>query len=64
MGMVSFPPKEEPLGSLLIQIQATDPDRVINWLAPVTENGVAVEEIDLFEGISDSASNGAMEEDV
>jgi hypothetical protein len=62
---------------LHIQIQATDPERVIDWLAPVTENGVAVEEIDLFEGTSDSASNssaidspldgasnGAMEEDV
>ena len=77
MGMVSFPPQEESLGSLHIQIQATDPERVIDWLAPVTENGVAVKEIDLFEGTSDSASNssaidspldgasnGAMEEDV
>ncbi|MFZ2535220.1 RNA-binding domain-containing protein [Methanothrix sp.] len=68
MGMVSFPPQEEPLGSLHIQIQATDPERVIDWLAPVTENGVAVEEIDLFEGTSDSVSNstsyGAVEEDV
>jgi len=56
MGMVSFPPQEEPLGSLHIQVLATEGERIIDWLAPVTENGVAVEEIDLFEG--------GMEEDV
>ena len=56
MGMVSFPPQEEPLGSLHIRILATEGERVIDWLAPVTENGEAVEEIDLVEG--------EMEEDV
>jgi len=56
MGVVSFPPQEEPLGSLHVRILATDGERVIDWLAPVTENGIAVEEIDLLEG--------EMEEDV
>ncbi len=49
MGVVSFPPQEEPLGSLHIQIQITEGERVIDWLAPVTEEGVPVEEIDLFD---------------
>jgi predicted RNA binding protein with dsRBD fold (UPF0201 family) len=45
MGIVSFPAEEEPLGSLHVQI--TGGERVIDWLAPHTENGVPVEEIDL-----------------
>jgi predicted RNA binding protein with dsRBD fold (UPF0201 family) len=47
MGKVSFPPEEEPLGSLHVQI--TGSERVIDWLAPRTEGGVPVEEIDLEE---------------
>lgn len=76
MGIVSFPVQEEPLGSLNIQILTTEGERVIDWLAPVTENGEPVEEIDLFEGMPDSGSdrvsnsmsnstsNNAVEEDV
>jgi uncharacterized protein len=45
MGIVSFPPVEEPLGSLHVQI--TGGERVIDWLAPATENGAPVKEIDL-----------------
>jgi predicted RNA binding protein with dsRBD fold (UPF0201 family) len=45
MGKVNFPPEEEPLGSLHIQI--TGGERVIDWLAPQTEGGMPVEEIDL-----------------
>ncbi len=45
MGMVNFPPDEEPLGSLHVQI--TGGERVIDWLAPRTEGGVPIEEIDL-----------------
>jgi uncharacterized protein len=45
MGLVSFPPEEEPLGSLHVRI--TGGERVIDWLAPHTENGVPVQEIDL-----------------
>jgi hypothetical protein len=45
MGMVNFPPEEEPLGSIHVQI--TGGARVIDWLAPQTENGVPVEEIEL-----------------
>ncbi|MFZ3149960.1 MAG: RNA-binding domain-containing protein [Methanothrix sp.] len=47
MGVVSFPPEEEALGSLHVQI--TGGEGVINWLAPETENGVPVREIDLSE---------------
>lgn len=47
MGLVSFPPEEEPLGSLHVRI--TGGERVINWLAPETENGVPIREIDLIE---------------
>jgi predicted RNA binding protein with dsRBD fold (UPF0201 family) len=43
MGKVNFPPEEEPLGSIHVQI--TGDDRLIDWLAPRTENGVPVEEI-------------------
>ena len=47
MGMVSFPPEEEPLGSLHVQIMGGE--MVINWLAPETENGVPINEIELEE---------------
>ena len=47
MGIVSFPPEEEPLGSLHIQIMGGE--MVINWLAPETENGVPIHEIELKE---------------
>lgn len=45
MGKVNFPPEEEPLGSLHVQI--TGGERVIDWLAPRTEDGVPVVEIEL-----------------
>jgi predicted RNA binding protein with dsRBD fold (UPF0201 family) len=45
MGKVNFPLEEEPLGSLHVQI--TGGERVIDWLAPQTEGGVPVEEIDI-----------------
>lgn len=47
MGIVNFPPEEEPLGSIHVQI--TGDDMVIDWLSPRTENGIPVEEIDLPE---------------
>jgi uncharacterized protein len=47
MGIVSFPPEEEPLGSLHVQIMGGE--MVINWLAPETENGVPINEIDMEE---------------
>ena len=47
MGIVSFPPEEEALGSLHVQI--TGGEHVVNWLAPETVNGVPVREIDLCE---------------
>ncbi len=45
MGKVNFPPEEEPLGS--IHVQVTGGEQVINWLAPRTENGVPISEIEL-----------------
>jgi predicted RNA binding protein with dsRBD fold (UPF0201 family) len=51
MGKVNFPPEEEPLGSIHVQI--THGDRVINWLAPRTENGSPISEMDVDEVIND-----------
>jgi predicted RNA binding protein with dsRBD fold (UPF0201 family) len=45
MGIVSFPPEEEPLGSLHVQIMGGE--MVIDWLAPETEKGVPIIEIEL-----------------
>ncbi len=45
MGIISFPPDEEPLGSLHVQI--TGAKRLVDWLAPETKDGVPVVEIDL-----------------
>lgn len=45
MGFVSFPIEEEPLGS--IDVRITGGMRVIDWLAPQTENGVPVQEVEL-----------------
>ncbi len=47
MGKVSFPPDEEPLGSLHVQIKGGK--RLVDWLAPQTKDGVPIEEIDLEE---------------
>jgi predicted RNA binding protein with dsRBD fold (UPF0201 family) len=47
MGIVSFPAEEEALGSLHIRI--TGGERVIDWLAPRTENGAPILETDLAE---------------
>ncbi len=55
MGKVSFPVEEEPLGSLHVQI--TGGERVIDWLAPQTEDGVPIEEIDLEEVDSKEVSD-------
>jgi uncharacterized protein len=47
MGKVSFPPEEEPLGSIHIQIAGGE--KVIDWLAPKTVDAVPVREIGLDE---------------
>jgi len=47
MGFVSFPALEEPLGSIHVKI--TGGERVIDYLAPRTENGVPLMETDLAE---------------
>jgi hypothetical protein len=55
MGIVSFPAEEEPLGSLHVRI--TGGERIIDWLAPQTEQGIPVMETDLAE-LSGSEMDG------
>jgi len=45
VGKVSFPPEEEPLGSIHVQIRG--PETLIDWLAPETSEGKPIEEIGL-----------------
>ncbi len=50
MGKVSFPAGDEPLGSIWVEIVAQDADeaeRLVDWLAPPTENGHPQFEIEL-----------------
>ncbi|MGA9100258.1 MAG: RNA-binding domain-containing protein [Methanotrichaceae archaeon] len=47
MGKVNFPPEEEPLGSIHVQI--TGGEHIIDWLAPKTENGIPIRELDISE---------------
>ncbi len=44
-GRINFPPAEEPLGSVHVQIKGHD--RLIDWLAPETAEGRPIEEIEL-----------------
>ncbi len=49
-GKVSFPPDDETLGSIWVEITAKDTDeaqKVIDWLAPPTESGKPLFEIEL-----------------
>jgi predicted RNA binding protein with dsRBD fold (UPF0201 family) len=49
-GKVSFPAGDEPLGSIWVEIVAQDADeagRLLDWLAPPTENGHPIFEIKL-----------------
>ncbi len=50
IGKVNFPPVEESLGSIHLEISANNQDdlqRVIDWLAPETSEGSPIEEIEL-----------------
>ncbi|NYT02820.1 MAG: hypothetical protein GKC10_08725 [Methanosarcinales archaeon] len=47
MGRAGFPPDEEPLGS--IHVQVSGHPQLIDWLAPKTENGKPIMEIDITE---------------
>jgi predicted RNA binding protein with dsRBD fold (UPF0201 family) len=42
---INFPPEEEPLGSIHVQIRG--PETLIDWIAPRTSEGKPIEEIDL-----------------
>lgn len=49
-GKVSFPPDEEPLGSIWVEIDTQNPQvarHVVDWLAPPTEDGFPLFEIEL-----------------
>jgi predicted RNA binding protein with dsRBD fold (UPF0201 family) len=50
VGKVSFPPGDEPLGSIWVEIVTQSPDeamKVVDWLAPPTEEGKPQFEIEL-----------------
>lgn len=50
VGMVSFPADDEPLGSIWVEIRTEDEgatERVVDWLAPPTEHGHPLYEIEL-----------------
>jgi len=50
VGKVSFPPGDELLGSIWVEVVMQDADeaeRVVDWLAPPTENGHPIFEIEL-----------------
>ncbi len=47
MGRVGFPPEEEPLGSIHVEISGGY--NIIDWLAPRTVDGKPVIEVDLDE---------------
>ncbi len=50
VGMVSFPADDEPLGSIWVEIRTEDEgatEMVVDWLAPPTEHGHPLYEIEL-----------------
>jgi predicted RNA binding protein with dsRBD fold (UPF0201 family) len=51
MGKLSFPPEEEPLGSIHVQISGSE--EIIDWLAPRTKDGRPIGEIGLAEVLRD-----------
>lgn len=51
MGKVNFPPDEEPLGSIHVQI--TGGEKIIDWLAPKTASGIPIKELDISEVTED-----------
>ncbi|MCD5424886.1 MAG: hypothetical protein LRZ92_00315 [Methanosarcinaceae archaeon] len=47
---LNFPVEEEPLGSIYVTIKADSKEeleRVFNWLAPNTEKGIPIDELDI-----------------
>ncbi len=59
MGRIGFPPEEEPLGSIHVQISGDR--RLVDWLAPRTEDGRPVFEIELATSSGDAARDEAIE---
>jgi len=59
VGIPSIPVQEEPLGSIKVIINADSPaeiERLIEWLLPVTENGIPVNEVGI-EYVTDLCNN-------
>jgi hypothetical protein len=48
VGRINFPPEEEPLGSIHVEIRGAA--SLIDWLAPRTVDGKPIEEIELEDG--------------
>jgi predicted RNA binding protein with dsRBD fold (UPF0201 family) len=48
VGRINFPPEEEPLGSIHVEIRGGP--SLIDWLAPRTVDGKPIEEIELEDG--------------
>ncbi len=46
VGKVSFTDGETPMGPIVVRIRAEDPERMIDYLAPRTKDGVPVQEVD------------------
>ena len=46
VGRVSFTDGETPMGPIVVRIRAEDPERMIDYLAPRTKDGVPVQEVD------------------
>ncbi len=47
VGKINFAEDEIALGPIYVTVEAEDLDRLIDWLAPVTEDGRPVEEIEI-----------------
>lgn len=46
---INFSEGESPLGSIVVTLEAGDPDKLINYLAPRTRDGKPIEEIEYGE---------------
>lgn len=46
VGKVNFTNGEAPMGPIVVSILAEDPERMIDYLAPRTKNGMPVQEVD------------------
>jgi len=52
IGRVSFTDGESPLGPIRVMLKAEDPKRLIDYLAPRTENGKPVAEVEFLDNVN------------